>query len=830
MINLKRISLAILSCLLIVGCATEHKPTMDISWRIAKQEDQTVNIFTIRNNSNEAIPNNWILYFNQLPPWHSQDENAPIKVEHISGTYYKMYPTNYYVPIKDSIEVLIQTTGSKNQVSFFPEGAYLVWVDKEGKQSAPVSMTIEIENSELLGIHDESLHYPNAKRLFEDNVKFQDKQTLSSYDIVPSFKKVVEKEESFTLYNSVSIAYDNELQNEALILEEKLTSVYGCKISAEGQTIISLCNASTTSQFVNAEHYQLEMDDNKILITGASPHAVFNGVQSLLAILGDNKLPLTIQSASISDYPDLLYRGQMVDVARNFTPKDKLLKLIDALSLYKINTLHLHLTDDEGWRLEIVDLEELTTIGARRGHTLDESQNLYPAYGSGWDADDESSVGNGYYTKSDFVDILKYASKRHITIVPEIDFPGHSRAAIKAMNARYRKYIGEDEVKAKEFLLADFEDESEYNSAQDYTDNVMNVALPSSYKFVEKVINELEKMYSDAALQLSQIHLGGDEIPRGAWEGSPIAQQFMKTQNLSSIQDLKDYFVIKIANLLQSKNIQMVGWQEFMLLGNHEVNEKLQGYNILSYCWNTSPEWGGDEIPYRLANSGHPIVLSNVTNFYFDLAYNKSMQERGHNWGGFVNEYTSFDMVPYNIYSSVRVSLDGKPLDIHGAAKSKLKLNKEARKNILGVQGQLWAETIRSYDMIEYLLFPKLLGLSERGWNASPIWQDDTDDVRYVKELVTYSAKIVSKELPRLAKYGVHFRLAQPGISVDNNMLSMNCAKPDAEIHYTIDGSEPTSSSTLWTAPVECGAELIKARSFYVGKQSSTTIYSTADN
>lgn len=824
---MKKIPFIVLSCLclLLVGCGSETKTPMSISWRIAKQDDKVVNVFTITNNDKQPIGNNWVLYYNQLPPVHKQDDNVGIKVEEISGTFYKMYPTANYVPIEKTVEVLLHTSNSKNQMSFFPEGAYLVFVDKAGRESTPVSVNIEIENSELLGFEDEGLHYPNAQRIYASNVKFQEATVLSNYDIIPSPKKVVEKDGIFLFTNTVNVEYDKELENEGLILQEKLSSIYGCNFSKEGKTKIVLRLASDVSLYVNNEHYQLEIGADEVVIIGVSSHAVFNGVQTLLSVLGGNALPLELHQASVSDYPDLLYRGQMVDVSRNFTSKENLLKLIDALALYKINKLHLHLTDDEGWRLEIAGLEELTTVGSRRGHTLDESEFLYPAYGSGWDVNNKNSLGNGYYTKQDFIDILKYAQSRHIAIIPEIDFPGHSRAAIKSMNARYRKYIEVDEAKAKEYLLTDFDDTSKYNSAQDYNDNVMNVALPSSYKFVEKVISELVQMYDDAGLRLTQIHLGGDEIPHGAWEGSPIAQKFMKEQNLASIQDLKDYFVIKTANFLKSKDIQMVGWQEFMLLANHEVNSKMKDYNILSYCWNTSAERGADEIPYRMANMGHPVVLSNVNNFYFDLAYNKGMQEQGHNWGGFVNEYISFDMLPYNIYKSVRISSDGKPLDIHAKGNSKQQLNKDAYKQILGVQGQLWAETIRSFDMTEYSLFPKLIGLAERGWHAKPIWQDDSDDIPYTKDLVKYNAKIVYKELPRLLRYGVNFRLAQPGISVNNNTLYMNNAKPDVEIRYTVDGSEPTVNSILWKEPIECSATLVKARAFYGGKESITTIY-----
>lgn len=204
------------------------------------------------------------------------------------------------------------------------------------------------------------------------------------------------------------------------------------------------------------------------------------------------------------------------------------MKLIDYLASYKISVLHLHLTDDEAWRIEIPGLEELTEVASRRGHTTDESECLFPAYAWGCDATDTTSLANGYYTRNDFIDILQYAQKRHIKIIPEVDIPGHSRAAIKAMNARYKKYIDIDKTKAEEFLLTDFSDTSRYISAQHYTDNVVNVAMPSTYRFVEKVIDEFDKIYQDAGLKLTVLHIGGDEVARGAWTGSTICHDLMQ--------------------------------------------------------------------------------------------------------------------------------------------------------------------------------------------------------------------------------------------------------------------------------------------------------------
>jgi len=170
----------------------------------------------------------------------------------------------------------------------------------------------------------------------------------------------------------------------------------------------------------------------------------------------------------------------MLDVARNFQPKKQVLKLLEAMSLYKLNTLHLHLTDDEGWRLELPSLPELTSVGAKRGHTLDSKHYLPPSHGSGPDV--ENTVGSGFYSRADYLEILRYATDRHITVIPEIETPGHARAPIKAMDARYDRLMAEGkEEEAAKNLLRDLNDKSEYRSVQYWNDNVIDVSLPSTY-------------------------------------------------------------------------------------------------------------------------------------------------------------------------------------------------------------------------------------------------------------------------------------------------------------------------------------------------------------
>lgn len=272
----------------------------------------------------------------------------------------------------------------------------------------------------------------------------------------------------------------------------------------------------------------------------------------------------------------------------------------------------------------------------------------------------------------------------------------------------------------------------------------------------------------------------------------------------------------------KERDIQPAGWEEVAMKPDKTANERFKDDNILSYCWNAVPKWNGDELPYKLANAGYPVMLSSVTNLYLDMSYCNHQQEDGLNWGGYVNEYNTFDLLPYDIYKSVRKDLNGEPVDIDLASKTKLPLKKEARGLIKGLQGHLFAETIRSFEQVEYYIFPKMLGLAERAWNTQPDWSLQNDNQAYETAKQKYNAQIAMYELPRLAKAGVNFRVAPPGINIQDGMLYANKTIPGAVVRYTTDGNEPTENSAIWTEPTVCDAEQIKAKTFYLGKSSIT--------
>ncbi len=809
---------------LLAGCKTSNEPEVPVAltWEMGASDivpGYYENTFILKNISQKPLKKNWTIYYSQLPRKVKQEGSSEVKVEVVNGNFFKMYPTDEFVPLApgDSMRITFLCTYKLDRNSHVPEGTY--WVETvDGEEGSPLPVALK---ALPLPSPESMSGYPDATKIYESNLRLAGAPALMQSDILPSVKKAIAIEgDNVVLEGKVALVFPENFAGEAKLLKEKLTGLYGLEVAENASVKIVLEELLDRKEAVNDEYYTINIGGNLIKISAATPHGVFNGTQTLLSMLKDEQKPYLLEAVSIRDYPDLAYRGQMIDIARNFTAPENLKKLVDVFASYKLNVLHFHLCDDEAWRLEIPGLEELTAVGSRRGHTTDESQCLYPCYDGGYDPD-AKTVGNGYYSREEFIDLLKYAAERHVRIVPEIESPGHARAAIVSMKARYNKYFETDPGKATEYMLSEPEDTSRYVSVQYYTDNVMNVALPSTYRFMEKVIQELNAMYQEAGLSLYTVHLGGDEVPRGVWMGSPKCQELMKEKGMTKAHDLSEYFITQMADVMQKNGLKFSGWQEVALGHTEEAHQQLRGLAAGVYCWNTVP--GSDEVVYQTANNGYPVILCNVGNFYMDMAYNGHPDERGLDWGGYVDESVSFSMLPFSIYRSLRVDMAGNPIDLNNAEKGKTALTGIGKKHIMGVQGQLFAETIRSFEGVEYLLFPKILGLAERGWNAHPAWENlsgTQEQQAFNQALALYYEKISRSEMPYWAKNGINFRLPQPGLWVKEGNLYANVAIDGAEIRYTTDGSEPTTQSALWKEPLKCDASVVKAKTFYQGKES----------
>jgi hexosaminidase len=454
----------------------------------------------------------------------------------------------------------------------------------------------------------------------------------------------------------------------------------------------------------------------------------------------------------------------------------------------------------------------LTQVGAFRGHTTDDSENLQPSYGSGPFADATIGYGSGFYSREQYIDLIRYAWERHIEVIPEINVPGHSRAAIKSMEQRYRQFMEQGrEAEAEQYRLVDPDDASVYRSAQWYTDNVICVCRESAYTFVTKVIDEVIAMHGQAGVPLTMIHTGGDEVPRGVWSDSPMCSEYLERHpEVDNPKNLQKVFFKRINEYLGSKGLQTGGWEEiamnFKADGSWTPNDEFAGSDVVPYIWNSLG--GAEDLGNRLANAGYPVVLCNVTNFYFDLAYNKDPREPGLYWGGFVNTRDAFEFVPYDVFKSIKTTVDGE-LYTDDDFTGKEVLTAEGRSNIMGIQAQLWSETLKGQDMLEYYYLPKMLG-EERNEAIDAAWN-------------AFANSLGKIEFPRLDRLhgGYNYRLAPPGARVDNGRLVVNTAYPGMVVRYTTDGSDPTSDSPLYAEPLDIVSGIIKLSTFESRGRSS---------
>ncbi|MEM8526370.1 MAG: family 20 glycosylhydrolase [Bacteroidota bacterium] len=827
--------------------------TWQVISNVAKEEPSCLAAFTFYNDSDQVISgDNWELYYNQTNRRILNNPSSSAKVEQIVGDFYRLTPNETFEILpNDSLTVEYECTAWLIKETDAPHGLH--W---NVKQTDGSEKQMAVENYEVLPFESEaqvSRHKNDKTPMVTAAWQYEENEYLSVLPeeelqlIIPKPKKIEKKNGQLTINSSFVIQHSEDLEKEANYLKDKLKELIDLEVGLTtnsdnpSRTIFLQQGDAASNQ---AEDYELEIKVNDgIRIFGKEAAGIFYGIQSLLSLLPtsailENPNNILLPEIKIEDAPRFPYRGMHLDVARNFQEVAAVKKLIDVMAFYKMNKLHLHLTEDEGWRLEIDGLPELTEVGSRRGHTLDSRDHLPPSYGSGFDPDDEKSHGNGYYTKAQFIDILKYANDRHIEVIPEINVPGHARAAIKAMEARYRKYMAEgDTTKAEQYLLSDLEDESEYFSVQDFPDNVVCICRESVYEFYEKVVDEVAKMYEEAEVPLTTLHTGGDEVPNGVWEKSPICTDLMdQIPELSTPVDLKTYFMGRISNILAERNLVVAGWEEIAMEKvmkadssfTYIAHPDFTKSNFLPYVWQNL--WGNQDLGYRLANAGYPVILCNVTNFYFDLAYSKDPKEPGFYWGGFIDTRKPYETIPYDIFKSTTHDPMGNEFDQAKDYAQLERLKKSAESNILGIQGELWSETVKGGEMLEYYYLPKLIGLAERAWAAQPDWatmENQTEREAAIDQAWNVVANtIAQQELPKLSKLsgGYNYRIPPPGAIVKDGMLEVNSSLPGLMIRYTTDGSEPTVDSKIYEQAIEAKG-IIHLKAFdLTGKGSRVVI------
>ena len=795
-----------------------------VDWHMGQNNTAAGNYssrFVIKNVTGQALGSDWQFFFNQFSRSVTLPAGCPVDIEEVSTTYYRIKPNASYKALAagDSLVIDMLMDGSFVSKCFMPAGGHVVMA---GDMAHPQAVNIHCSPLDKPGQWRDHKAYPDGNYMYAYNEAingFGDGYTGNDYDIFPAPKQV-DIEDGFTQVGSlVTIKTGKMFQwggykraKNLLASELKKRGIYAS--SGQGTVIKLLLDKKLSS---NREYYSLRVHDGEITIMGVTQAALMNGVTTLVAAL-DHSKGHRLQNCFVIDWPDFGYRGVMLDIARNHVAKrDQMKRFIDLLAYYKFNTVQFHFTDDEAWRLEIPGFPELTQVASRRGATLDEKGYLAQIFDGNGNPDDQSQCANGYLTRAEFIDLLRYAWARGIRIIPEIETPGHARAAIVAMKNRAMSNPG-----AEQFRLWDEKNENVYTSAQSYHDNVLNVASDDVYRFVDRIVAELQLMYKEAGLKLEIVHLGGDEVPQGAWAKSPDVQALMQREGLKTQHEVSEYYIKRISALLEARKIRIEGWQEVALDHKPEFNAVMTPRVAGVNAWSTVGSHS--DVPYRLANDGYPVILSNVTNFYMDMAYSWHQNEQGLHWGGKVDEFDAWCALPANIYASARTAVDGTPINITTAGDGKVKLEKP--ENIIGVQAQLWGETLRSFDEVQYMMLPKMMGVSERAWTAIPEWSKDlTNTAAYSEARHQYNLKIGTRELPLLHSMGFNFRVGPPGIKLVDGMLEINTQYPDELVTYTLDGSEPTIESARWTAPVPVKnqPQVIKAKAFFLGHESVTT-------
>ncbi len=576
-----------------------------------------------------------------------------------------------------------------------------------------------------------------------------------SFVITPTTKVVLENSNPELL--QVAELYFGSLMGKGLEVVQK-------KPTKSSKTINVVLNPISDDS-IGKEGYSLKVNPNIIVLKANSVAGIFYGLQTLDQLLNFNavsKENIAISACTITDYPRFGWRGLMLDVSRHFFSTSDVKKYIDWMSKYKFNVLHWHLSDDNGWRIEIKSLPKLTEIGAWRVERFGTFGNREaPSEG-------EATTYGGFYTQEEIKDILQYAAERQITVVPEIDIPGHSMALLAA----YPELSTLKEPK----MVNPGSNFADWHGDGTFTMKIENSLNPSD----EKVYTILDTIFGEvAALFPGQyIHIGGDECYHGFWEKDPNCIALMQKENLKDAKELQSYFIKKVVNIITSKGKKAIGWDEILYGGLAD------GAAIMS--------WRGTKGGIEASKAGHEVVMSPNSFAYLDYTQGDPSVE-----------------VPVYAKLSLKKSYEFEPAP-EGVDP----------KYILGGQGNLWTEKIPTIEHASYMTYPRALAIIESVWSPSENkeWNNFSTRLETHFNRFETAGKLISK-----AVY-------DPIVSVKKQDGKMMCTLSNdlsnVDIYYTIDGTFPAQYSTKYTQPFEIpkGDITFRAVSYRNGKSIGRTL------
>ena len=588
-------------------------------------------------------------------------------------------------------------------------------------------------------------------------------ESTANYEVIPLPEMITtpqaDADKPFVLTADTKITYpegDASLQQYAGFLQEYIKKQAGIEVNIapnqnnETNTIALLQNYQNN----NKEAYQVVVNAKNITVNGASKAGTFYGVQLLRKSIPVQKVGKVIFPAKeITDKPYFAYRGAHLDSARHFFTADSVRIYIDMLALHNINKFHWHLTDDQGWRFESKKYPELTVVGSTRSQTMVNKQ---------WDTFDGKPHG-GFYTQQEMKDIVKYAADRNITVIPEIDLPGHMVAAL----ATYPQ-LG--------CTGGPYKVRETWGIAED----VLCAGTPETYDFIKNILEEVTEVFPS-----EYIHIGGDECPKDSWKKCPKCQAKIKELGIkgdakhTAEEYLQSHIITFAEDVLAKKGRKIIGWDE-ILEGGLAPNA-------------TVMSWRGIGGAIEAAKSNHDAIMTPVSYCYFDYYQTDKTDKEPLAIGGYVPVERVYSFNPYP---------DA--------------LNKEQQKHILGVQANVWTEYIKTFKHVQYMVLPRFAALAEVQWEDPAKPKDYNQFLQRLMRLLP----IYQLEGYNYAKHIFDLR-AEVKPEVGDIQVTLSCLQ-DTPIYYTTDGSEPTKSSNVYKEPLKLTQDThLKAKVFGQETESS---------
>jgi hexosaminidase len=598
---------------------------------------------------------------------------------------------------------------------------------------------------------------------------FSQNSFCQEFNLIPKPVQLVRNSGEFVLKKGFGLSVSNPgLEFEKNYLEEKIKEKTGLVFgnSAENQGLIKLSFEKPAISNSNPEGYQVKITPASVSISASSNTGIFYGIQTFLQLLDEALIKpegLAIPALEIQDAPRFAWRGMMLDVSRHFFPKAEVMRFIDLIARYKLNVFHWHLSDDQGWRIEIKSYPKLTSVGAwrvpRQGAFGSERKDPQPG---------EKATYGGFYTQEEVREIVAYASKRGIRVVPEIDVPGHCMAVL----ASYPEFGCTSDTSIKVNPGSKFSDWYGNGTFRMTVDNSLNPSNEKVFTFLESVFGEMSQLFPS-----EYFHVGGDECYKGYWAKDAGCKALMAKLKIRHLEDLQGYFMNRVQGILKKKGKKMIGWDE--------IEEGGVSPEAAIMYWRG---WNGTENLKRIISHGHPVVMSPTTHCYFDYFQGDKSVEPPVYAGLRLKTVYQFNPVPEGINP----------------------------KQIMGGQANLWTENIAQFRMVEYMTFPRAWALSEVLWSPESglkQWPDFANRCRKHLESAGKENIMVSSAL------------FDPIVKVqkDKKQLKVELESefPGLEIRYSVDESMVGKYSPLYQNPFFIpleGAITLRVQAFEKGK------------